>query len=155
MDIKTQLMEDLRQATRDRDADRVSAIRMLRAAIQSLEIARTDPKDQKHGQPVTEGDVLAAVQREVNQRKEALDFARKAGREDLIAKEEQALALMQVYLPKELSREEIIAEVQALIGELGAEFRKVMPQAAQRLRGRADGKLVAEIVREMTQPSGG
>src|SRR5213596_2822442 len=115
MDVKTQLMDDLRQATRERDAARVSAIRMLRAAIQSLEIARTDPKDPKHGQPIVDGDILAAIQREVNQRREALDFARRAGREDLIAKEEQALSIMQGYLPQELLRDEIAAEVQALI----------------------------------------
>src|SRR5688572_3170518 len=104
-------MDDLRQASRDRDAERVSAIRMLRAALQTLEIARTDPKDPKHGEPVTETDYLMAIQREVNQRREALDFARKAGREDLIAKEEQVVALMQRYLPQALSREEIVAEV--------------------------------------------
>jgi uncharacterized protein YqeY len=151
MDLRQQLVDDLRQAARDKDAVRVSAIRMLRAAIQTLEIARTDPKDPKHGEPVSDQDLVVAVQKEVNQRKEALEFAQKAGRHDLIAKEEQTLAIMQGYLPRALTREEITAEVQQLIAELGTEFRKVMPAASARMRGRADGKLVAEIVRELTE----
>jgi uncharacterized protein YqeY len=154
MDLRQQLADDLRQAARDKDAVRVSAIRMLRAAIQTLEIARTDPKDPKHGEPVTEQDLVVAIQKEVNQRKEALEFARKAGREDLIAKEEQTLAIMQGYLPRALTREEIAAEVEELIAELGPEFRRVMPAASARMRGRADGKAVAEIVRELTEGGG-
>jgi uncharacterized protein YqeY len=151
MDLKQQLADDLRTATRAHDALRLSAIRMLRAAIQTLEIARTDPKDPKHGEPVTEQDLVVAIQKEVNQRKEALEFAQKAGREDLITKEEQTIAVMQGYLPRALSREEIAAEVKELMAELGTEFRKVMPAASARMRGRADGKLVAEIVRELTE----
>jgi len=144
-------MDDLRDAMQRRDATRTSAIRMLRAAIQSMEIARTDPKDPRHGQPVVEGDLVAAIQREVNQRREALDFARKAGRQDLVEKEEQMLAVMEPYLPRELTPEEIAVEIDALIAELGRDFRTVMPIAAQRLRGRANGKVVADVVRERTQ----
>ena len=154
MDLKERLMSDLQQASRERATDRVSAIRMLRAAIQSLEIARTDPKDLKHGQPITEADLLAVIQKEVSQRREALEFAERAGRADLVEKEQRALSFMEPYLPRALSREEIAAEVQPLIAELGADFRKVMPAASQRLRGRADGKLVAEVVRELTQSPG-
>ena len=151
MDVKQQLEADLREAAREKDAERLSAIRMLRAAIQTLEIARTDPKDAKHGQPVTEQDYIVAIQKEVNQRKESLDFAQKAAREDLIAKEQRTLDVMQAYLPKALTREEISAEVKELVAELGTEFRKVMPVASTRFRGRADGKVVAEIVRELTE----
>jgi uncharacterized protein YqeY len=153
MDVKQQLETDLREAAREKDAERLSAIRMLRAAIQTLEIARTDPKDPKHGQPVTEQDYIVAIQREVNQRKESLDFAQKAGREDLIAKEQRTLDVMQVYLPKALTREEIAGEVKTLVAELGTDFRNVMPVASARFRGRADGKVVAEIVRELTEGS--
>lgn len=158
VDLKQRLMDDLRQATRERDTERVSAIRMLRAAIQNLEIARTDPKDPKYGQPVTEADLLMVVQREANQRREALEFARKAGRDDLVAKEERMLAVIESYLPRQLTRDEIAAEVLPLIAELGRDFRKVMPVAAERLRGRADGRLVAEVVRELIErgtPSSG
>jgi len=151
MDVKQQLETDLREAARQKDAERLSAIRMLRAAIQTLEIARTDPKDPKHGEPVTEQDYIVAIQKEVNQRKESLDFAQKAGREDLIAKEQRTLDVMQAYLPKALTRDEIEAEVKTLIAELGSDFRKVMPVASQRFRGRADGKVVAEIVRALTE----
>ncbi len=151
MDLKQQLMDDLREASREHDQARVSAIRMLRAAIQTLEIARTDPKDPKHGQPVTEADLVVTIQKEVSQRRETLDFARKGSRDDLAAQEEQAIAIMERYLPRALSREEIAAEVQPLIAEHGKDFRKVMPIASATFRGRADGKLVAEVVRELTQ----
>ncbi len=151
MDLKQQLIEDLREATREHDQTRVSAIRMLRAAIQTLEIARTDPKDPKHGQPVTEADLVVAIQKEVNQRRETLEFARRAGRDDLVAQEERTIATMERYLPRPLTREEIAAEVAPLIAEHGKDFRKVMPLASSQLRGRADGKLVAEVVRELTQ----
>jgi uncharacterized protein len=151
MDVKQQLVDDLRTASRDKDQARVSAIRMLRAAIQTLEIARTDPKDPKHGQPVTETDLVMAIQKEVNQRRETVDFARKGGRDDLVAQEERTIAIMEQYLPRALSREEIAAELQPLIAEHGKDFRKVMPIASASFRGRADGKLVAEVVRELTQ----
>jgi uncharacterized protein YqeY len=151
MDLKQQLMDDLREASRERNQARVSAIRMLRAAIQTLEIARTDPKDAKHGQPVTEADLIVAIQKEVNQRRETVDFARKGRRDDLVAQEELTIAIMEGYLPRSLSREEIAAEVQSLISEHGKDFRKVMPIASASFRGRADGKLVAEVVRELTQ----
>ena len=151
MDLKQRLVDDLKTATREHDQARVSAIRMLRAAIQTLEIARTDPKDPKHGQPVTEADLVVAVQKEVNQRRETLDFARKGGRDELAAQETQTIAIMEEYLPRALSREEIAVELQPLIAEHGKDFRAVMPIASAQFRGRADGKLVAEVVRELTQ----
>jgi uncharacterized protein YqeY len=150
MDIKEQLSADLHDAMKEHDTSRVSAIRMLRAAIETMEIARTDPKDQRHGQPVEETDRILALQREVNQRRETLEFARKAGRDDLVAQEQAAIDVMERYLPRELSKEEIVAEVDELIAQLGSEFKKVMPAASQHFRGRAPGKLVAEVVRERT-----
>jgi uncharacterized protein len=149
--VKEQLMSDLQEAMKARDADRVSAIRMLRAAIERMEMDRTDPKDPHHGEPIEETDRVGAVQREVKQRRESLEFAQKAARADLVAKEEQALAIMERYLPRELSREEIAAEVEPLIAELGKDFRKVMPVASQKLRGRANGRVVSEVVRELTE----
>jgi len=150
MGLKEQLSDDLKTAMRARDERRVSAIRMLRAAIGNLEIARTDRKNPQFGQPVTETDLVATVQKEANQRREALQFAEQAGREDLAAKERAELAVVESYLPRQLTREEIRAEVEQVVAEHGREFRTVMPLAAQRLRGRADGRQVNEVVRELT-----
>jgi uncharacterized protein len=150
MGLKEQLSDDLKTAMRARDERRVSAIRMLRAAIANLEIARTDRKNPQYGQPVTETDLVATVQKEANQRREALQFAEQAGRDDLAQKERAELAVVESYLPRQLSRDEIRAEVEQLVAEHGREFRTVMPLAAQRLRGRADGRQVNEVVRELT-----
>lgn len=150
MGIKERLQEDQREAMRARDERRLSAIRMLRAAITNYEIARTDRKHPQYGKPITEEDLLSVVQKEISQRREALQFAEQANRADLAEKERTELAVLESYLPKQLSREEIRTEVEALIAEHGRDFRKVMPIAAQRLRGRAEGRLINEVVRELT-----
>ena len=150
MALKEQLESDLKQAMRARDERRVSAIRMLRAAIGNFEIARTDRKNPQFGKPIAEEDLVGVLQKELNQRRESLHFAQQANREDLIAKERTEIAILEAYLPKQLSREEIRTEVEALVAQHGSEFKKVMPLAAQSMRGRADGRLVNEVVRELT-----
>lgn len=93
---------------------------------------------------------MVAVKQEINQHTEALDFARQMKRADLVAQEEQTIAVMQEYAPAELTREEISKEVEEIVRELGNEFDKIMPVAAQRLRGRADGRLINEVVSGLT-----
>jgi uncharacterized protein YqeY len=148
--IAERLGEDVKDAMRARDERRLSAIRMLRAAIKNLEISRTDRKDPKHGEPVTEADVVGAVQKEITQKRETIHFAELGNRKELAEKERAELAIMELYLPTMLSREEIRAAVDALIAQAGRDFKKIMPLAAQALRGQADGKLVNEVVREAT-----
>jgi uncharacterized protein YqeY len=150
MGIKERLEADLREAMRARDQRRTSVVRLLRAAVTNFEIGRTDRKNPQFGQPITEEDYVAVVRKDLNQRREALEFAKKANRPDLIEKEQRELELVEQYLPSQLTREEIHAEVQPLVAEHGREFKKVMPLAAQKLRGRADGKLVNEVVKELT-----
>ncbi len=150
MPLKEQLESDLKEAMKARDQRRVSVVRMLRAAVANFDIARTDRKNPQFGQPITEEDYVSVVRKELNQRREALEFARKANRPDLIEKEEGELAIVETYLPRQLSKEDIRAEVEPLLAEHGREFKKVMPLAAQRFRGRADGRLVNEVVRELT-----
>ena len=150
MAIKERLEADLREAMKARDQRRTGVVRMLRAAVTNFEIGRTDRKNPQFGQPITEEDYAAVVRKELNQRREALEFAKKANREDLIEKEQGELQIVEGYLPRQMTREEIRAEVEPLIGQHGREFKKVMPLAAQALRGRADGKLVNEVVRELT-----
>jgi uncharacterized protein YqeY len=148
--LKEQLQADLAASMKARDALRTDALRMLRAAIKSFEVARTDAKHPQHGQPIGEGDYVAVVQREIKQRQDSIEAFRKAGREDLASKEEAEAEVLKAYLPQQLTREEIASHVARLIGELGRDFKRVMPRAAQELRGRADGRLVNEVVRELT-----
>jgi hypothetical protein len=150
MALKDQLTADLKDAMKARDERRVSAIRMLRAAIGNYEIARTDRKNPQYGKPVTEEDLVGVLQRELNQRRESLQFAQQADRPDLVEKERAEIAILEGYLPRQLSRDEIRGEVERLIAEHGREFKKVMPLAAQSMRGRADGRVVNEVVRELT-----
>lgn len=150
MGLKERLEADMREAMRARDQRRLSAIRMVRAAIGNYEIARTDRKNPQFGQPVTEEDLVGVLRKELAQRREALQFAEQANRPDLIEKERTELAALEPYMPRQLSRDEIRAEVEPLLAQVGREFKKVMPLAAQRLRGRADGRLVNEVVRELT-----
>ena len=148
--IAQRLSEDVKDAMRARDERRLSAIRMLRAAIKNLEISRSDRKDAKYGQEVTEADVVAVVQKEITQKRETIHFAEIGNRAELLEKERAELAIMEIYLPKMLTRDEIRAAVDAIITESGRDFKKVMPLAAQALRGQAEGKLVNEVVREAT-----
>jgi uncharacterized protein len=150
MGIKERLEGDMRDAMRARDARRLSVVRLLRAAVTNFEIGRTDRKNPQFGQPITEEDYVSVVRKELNQRREALEFAKKANRPDLIEKEQGELEIVETYLPRQLSRDEIRAEVEPLLAEHGREFKKVMPLAAQKLRGRADGRLVNEVVKELT-----
>ena len=150
MAIKERLETDLREAMRARDQRRTSVVRLLRAAVTNFEIARTDRKNPQFGKPITEEDYVSVVRKELNQRREALEFAKKANRADLIEKEQAELEIVEQYLPRQLSKDEILAEVEPLVAEHGREFKKVMPVAAQALRGRADGRLVNEVVRELT-----
>ena len=148
--IAQRLAEDVKSAMRARDERRVAAIRMLRALIGNLAIARTDRKDPKHGEPVTEADVVILIQKEIAQKLETIHYAEVGNRTELLVKERAELAVMQEYLPRMLTREEIRDAVDVIVADVGREFKQVMPRAAQALRGRADGKLVNEVVREAT-----
>ncbi len=151
MGLKEQLDGDLKEALRARDQDRVRAIRLVKAAISNLEIARTDAKNPRHGQPVTEGDLLGVVENQVKQRRESIELYRQGNRPELAEQEEAEIRALEKYMPEQLSREQIRAEVEQVIADLGTrDFPKVMRESAARLKGRADGRMVNEVVREMT-----
>ncbi|HEV2124414.1 MAG TPA: GatB/YqeY domain-containing protein [Chloroflexota bacterium] len=151
MGLKERLEADLKEAMKARDERRVGAIRLLRANIANYEIARTDRKNQDYGKPITEEDLLGVLRKELSQRREALQFAEQAGRSNLVEKERAELAALEPYMPRQLDKDEIRAEVEPLVAEHGRDFRKVMPLASQKLRARAEGRLVNEVVRELTQ----
>ena len=151
MPLKDQLSEDLKAAMRAKDETRMNAIRMLKAAITNFEIARTDAKSKDFDKPITENDRLGVVEKQIKQRRESIEMYNQGNRPELAAKEAAEIAVLEVYLPKQLTRDEIKTEVQTIITQLSTkEFPKVMREAAARLKGRADGKLVNEIVKEMT-----
>jgi hypothetical protein len=128
-----------------KDEIRLGTIRMLRAAIANFELTRPATK------PLTEADLLSVVEKQIKQRRDSIEAYQKGNRPDLVAGEEAEIAVLQVYMPKQLSRAEVHAEVAAIIAALGTnEFPKVMKEAAAKMKGRADGKMVSEVVRELT-----
>jgi uncharacterized protein YqeY len=145
MSLKEQLAADLKDAMRQRDERRRNALRLTIAALHNAEIAA--------GGELDEADAMGVLTTEAKRRRESIEEFRKAGREDLTEKEEAELAVLAPYLPEQLSREEIVQAARQVVDETGAsgpgDIGKVMPVLMQQLRGRADGRQVNEVVREL------
>ena len=146
MSLKEQLTEDMKQAMKAKEAgkQRLSVIRMVRAAIKNVEI---DSKKE-----LTEEGVLDIVAKEVKMRRDSMDEFKKANRQDLVEQLEQEIAILLPYLPQQLTEEEVRALVSEAVAATGAttskEMGKVMAVLMPKVKGRTDGKLVNTIVRE-------
>ncbi len=149
MSLREQVVADLRAAMLARNEHAVAAIRMLRAAIVNYEISQRGPRDPT-GKAVSDEALLNVVRKEIAAHREALEYAEKAARTELVAKEQAMIAVLEQYMPAQLSEDEIRTTVERLIAEHGREFRQVMPPAARALRGRADLGQVNKLVRELT-----
>ncbi len=145
--LKQKLTDDLKQAMRDGDKVRRSVIRLAMAAIKNAEIARQAALE--------DADILGIIAKEVRQRKESIEAFKQGDRPDLAAKEEAELAILQEYLPQQMTREEVIAEARRVIEEIGAQGLsdkgKVMPKLIAQLKGRADGREINAVVTELLQ----
>ncbi len=145
MSLKTQINDDLKKAMMEKDAVRRDAIRIIQAAIKQVEVdSRKDLDDAA---------VLDVLQAEAKKRREAITNFEQAGRTESAEGERFELTLIETYLPKQLTREEIEAEVKAAITQTGVtsskEMGKLMGVLMPKVKGRADGKLVNEIVRAL------
>jgi uncharacterized protein len=150
--LEQQLRKDIQDAQRARDQVRLDTLRMALGAIHNLEVARTDRKNADYGKPLTEGDTLKVLEQEAKKRNQAIPLYKQGGRDELAAKEQRELDILQSYLQgSQLSEDEVRAIVTRLISEHGSEFRRVMPLAAKETKGRAEGARVQRIVRELTQ----
>ncbi len=141
--VEDRLRNDLKDATRQRDQVRMDTIRMALTAFRNEEVARSR-------QALSEQDRYALLEKQIKQRRESAELFRQGNRPELAEKEEREAQILAAYLPARLTDDEIRAVVSRLIEENGKDFRKVMPLASKETRGRADGKRVSEIVREMT-----
>jgi len=143
--LKQKLTDDLKQAMRDGDKVRRSAIRLAIAAIKNTEIARQTALE--------DTDILGVITKEVRQRKESIEAFKQGGRQELVAQEEAEMAVLEQYLPQQMTRDEIMAEARRVIDEVGAEGirdkGKVMPQLIAKLKGKADGREINEVVTEL------
>jgi hypothetical protein len=145
VELKAKLAEDLKSAMRSGDKLRTSVIRLLTALIKNREV-------EKRG-PLTDGEVIQAISASCKQRQEAIEQYRQGGRQDLVDKEAAELAILQSYLPAALSPDELQTLVREAIRESQAasprEMGKVMALLMPKVTGRADGKIVSGLVREM------
>lgn len=145
MSLKEQLTNDMKEAMKAHDKDRLAVIRMVRGAVRQQEI---DGKKE-----LGDEDVLAVIGKEVKMRRDSIEEFRKGGREDLVEKTEAEIAVLMPYLPAQLSEEEIRGLVQAAVKQAGAaspkDMGKVMGVLMPKVKGRADGKTVNAIVRSM------
>jgi len=145
MSLKQKLQEDLKAALRARDERRKSVIRMALAAIVNAEV--------EHGGELDDADVTAVLQKQARRRQDTIAELQEANRPELLANEEAELAILEEYLPAFLTREEIAEEARQVIAEVGAtgmgQMGAVMRQLMVKLKGRADGRVVNQVVREL------
>ena len=145
MSLKDKLTEDLKQAMRQGDEQRRSTLRLVMAAIKNVEIEKR--------RELEEGELLAIIAKEAKQRHESIAQFERGGRQDLVDREEAELQILLAYLPEQLSREEIEAQARRIIEEVEAtspaQMGQVMRQLMPLMQGKADGKLVSQVVKEL------
>ena len=144
MSLKTRILDDVKNAMRARQRDRLAALRLVTAAIKQKEVDERIELD--------DGQVLGVLDKMVKQRRESLEQFELAGREDLAKKERFELSLIQTYLPEPLGEDELAALILSTITELGATSIRNMGQVMNTLRsqvqGRADMKAVSQAVKQ-------
>lgn len=145
MSIKETIKSDMIQAMKAKEKERLEAIRFIQAAIKRQEIdTRVDLDDKA---------VIAILMNLAKQRRDSIDQFRKGGRDDLVKKEEAELAILQSYMPKQMSTEELSKVVEAVIKEVGATGRKdmgiVMKAVIEKVSGKAEGSAISELVKSL------
>ncbi|MEO1451829.1 MAG: GatB/YqeY domain-containing protein [Bacteroidota bacterium] len=147
MGLKETLNNDIKSAMRAKDQARLRTLRAIKSAIMLTETA-----EGRNGEPLTEEEDLKLLTKQAKQRRDSRDQYLANGREDLAATESEELAVIEGYLPKALSEEEVEGIVQEIIAATGAnsmkDMGKVMGQATKRMAGQADGKLISTLVRK-------
>ena len=141
--LTDKIAADMKDAMRAKDAPRLSTLRMLKSAIEYYKI---DKKQEK----LTDADVTTVIKKQIKQRQDSIEGFEKGGRADLVAKEAAELAVLKAYLPEELSPAQVEEVVKATIAELGAttkaDMGSVMKAVQAKLAGRADNRLVSQLV---------
>jgi len=144
MSLKDRITEDMKAAMRAKDADRLSTIRMLLAAVKQREVDERIVLD--------DAAVVGIVDKLIKQRKDSIVAFTQGGRTDLVDKESAEVKVLEAYLPQRLSAEQIAESVQAIVAELGAtgpgDMGKVMGAAKARLAGQAEMGLVSAAVKQ-------
>lgn len=147
MSLKEELLTDMKEAMKEGDKQKLSVIRMARAAIKNMEIE--DRKD------LSDEEVIEVLAKEVKQRRESIEEYKKAGQEETVKDLKKEIEILNKYLPEQLSKEELVDLVEETIEEVGADdmsdMGKVMGAIMPKVKGRADGSEVNKLVRDRLQ----
>jgi uncharacterized protein len=174
MSLTDQIRGDLKDAMRAKDETRTTALRLLLASLQDeegvkrqraldaavkaagRELREIPAEELPPKEPLTDAEQLQVIAREIKKRQDSVDAYAKAGREDLVAPEKQAIEIIRTYLPAQMAPEEARARVAEIIEEVSggarlgpADMKRVMPVVMQRLRDQADGRTLNQLVREL------
>lgn len=145
MSLLNSLQKDMVAAMKAKDKARLSTVRMLKAAVQNEQISL--------GHDLSADEEISVLSRELKQRKDSLAEFKAAGRDEAVQKLEAEIAVVETYMPQQLSADEVKAVVEETIKAVGAtskaDFGKVMGAVMPKLKGKADGKLVNATVKEM------
>ena len=145
MAIKEQLRDDLADAMREGDVEKRNTLRLLLAAIKQTEVDEQKTLD--------DSGVQAVLLKQAKQRRESIDEYERVGRSDLAEQEKVELKIIELYLPQQMTREQIMEIASKTIAEVGAtgpkDMGKVMGRLMPQLKGQADGRIVNEVVREL------
>jgi uncharacterized protein YqeY len=144
MSLETNVMAEMKEAMKAKDEGKLRGLRAIKAALLLLKTS---------GEVVTEESEMKALQKMVKQRKDSLEIFKQQNRTDLAQKEEEEIAVIERFLPQPLSEEDLKLEVQKIIIETGAsspaDMGKVMGVATKLLAGKADGKAISAVVKEL------
>lgn len=147
MALMERIAEDMKTAMKSGDKLRLETLRTLRAVLMEKEI-----EFRGSGKRMTPEDEVATLASAAKKRRESIEQFKAGGRMDLVEQEIAELGIIQEYMPKQLSEDEVRRVIQEVVAEVGAssakDFGKVMPQVMKRLKGKADGKLIQDLVKQ-------
>ena len=144
-ELKRSISDDIKQAMKSGDTVKRATLRMLISSINNAEIAKQASLDN--------ADILGIIAREVKRHQESIDAFKQGNRPDLVVKEEAEMAILQGYLPEQMTRDEVVAAAREVIAAVGAQGPgdkgRVMKELMPKLKGKADGKDINEVVTEL------
>lgn len=143
MNLQAEISAALKDAMRAKDEAKLASLRLVLTAIKN--------REKEVRRSLENPEIISLISTQIKQRKESIDHYRKAGRDDLVKAEESELQILQAYMPEELSAEEMSQALDEVISEVGAvsikDMGKVMKAAMAKLAGRADGRVINEMVK--------
>jgi len=162
MSLREKIEADFKKALKEKKELTLSTLRMLRAALidrekqkrfQLLSKESFSEEELANRVKLSDEEIIQVVSSQVKKRKESIEAYKKGGREDLVEREEKEIEVLKNYLPEQLSKEEIEKMVKEIINKIGAsdikDMGKVMKEILEKIKGKADGKTISEIVKRL------